>query len=161
MKNTSLGFLPAKPSAADQAVLSASLEQYRGAGSNGIDKFTCTAWHCLPTHKLAVHQSAQSPIERFASVLTMVKTHKVEQLRMRDEFRAQDLAQERKIARLVELNGAFRIPHSSSSHVLQLKPRTPGPGHERPKLESAKIGSQPTSCRHQQHRFLLVTAFAE
>jgi len=113
MKNTSLSFLPVEPAAADQAVLSAPLEHHRGAAPNGINKLTCATWGCLPTHKRAVHQSAQSPIERFASVLAMVKVHEIEQLRMRDEFRAQDLAQERKITRLAELNGIFRVPHAS------------------------------------------------
>jgi hypothetical protein len=70
----------------------------------------------------------------------VVKLCELEQLRMGHEFRAQGLAQEWQVARLVELNRAFgyRIAHPTLCRF-QLKPRTPRPRDEGLEDEPAEI----------------------
>jgi hypothetical protein len=80
MKNTTLGFLPVEPAAADQTILSTCLEQDCGVAPNGVDKLTRATCVCLPAHKLTVNQSAYPPIERLARVLAMIQPHKLKQL---------------------------------------------------------------------------------
>ena len=115
VENTALGLFTIEPVAANKAILPHALKESSTAACNGIYEPARTACHCLPDCKFAIHQSSGPPVKGLpASSRNDWSRCEPNSWEWVTNSRVQDLTQQWEIPRLVELKGAFRIPHRSS-----------------------------------------------